>query len=44
VVFSSLFGALIWGELLTPESWLGIGLVVLSGVISLRAAPPVKVE
>lgn len=44
VVFSSLFGALIWGELLTVESWLGIGLVVLSGVTSLRAAPPVKVE
>jgi drug/metabolite transporter (DMT)-like permease len=43
-VFSSLFGALIWGELLSIESWLGIGLVVISGVVSLRAAPPAKVE
>lgn len=44
VVFSSLFGALVWGELLTFEAWLGIGLVVLSGVISLRATPPAKLE
>jgi len=43
VVFSSLFGAALWGELLAPEAWLGIGLVVLAGVISLRAAPQ-KIE
>jgi drug/metabolite transporter (DMT)-like permease len=39
VVFSSLFGMLIWGELLSPQAWAGVGLVVLAGVISLRAAP-----
>lgn len=39
VVFSSLFGAALWGELLAPEAWLGIGLVVLAGIVSLRAAP-----
>lgn len=32
VVFSSLFGALFWGELLPPSAWLAVALIVLSGV------------
>ena len=36
VVIASLFGILLWGETLSPSSWLGIGLIVASGVLSVR--------
>jgi drug/metabolite transporter (DMT)-like permease len=39
VVFSSLLGWLYWQELLTSGEWFAIGLIFLSGVISIRAAP-----
>jgi drug/metabolite transporter (DMT)-like permease len=39
VIFASLWGVLLWNEVLPPTSWLAIGLIVLSGVISLRARP-----
>lgn len=39
VIFASLWGILIWQEMLPLGSWLGIALIVLSGVISLRSAP-----
>ncbi|MBS1161274.1 MAG: Protein of unknown function transrane [Proteobacteria bacterium] len=32
VIFSSLFGALFWGELLDAAAWFAIGLIVLSGI------------
>ena len=32
VIFSSLFGMLIWGEIMEASSWLAIGLIVASGV------------
>jgi S-adenosylmethionine uptake transporter len=32
VIFSSLFGMLIWGEVMDASSWLAIGLIVASGV------------
>ena len=32
VVFSSLFGMLLWGETLGLSAWMGIGLIVLSGI------------
>ena len=32
VIFSSLFGMLIWGEVMAASSWLAIGLIVASGV------------
>jgi len=38
VVFASLWGILIWGELLSLTSWLGIGLIVAGGLLSLRAS------
>ena len=38
VVFASLWGILIWGELLSLTSWLGIGLIVSGGLLSLRAS------
>ncbi len=38
VVFASFWGILIWGELLSLTSWLGIGLIVAGGLLSLRAS------
>lgn len=43
VVFASLLGILLWGETLVPTSWLAIGLIVASGVISTWATARVKV-
>lgn len=40
VVFASLFGILLWDEILAPVSWLAIALIVASGVISTRATAP----
>lgn len=39
VVLASLFGIVLWDEMLSPASWLGIALIVLSGAISMRWAP-----
>lgn len=42
VIFSSLFGALFWGEVLQVSAWLAIGLIVLSGIAAThfsRASP-----
>jgi drug/metabolite transporter (DMT)-like permease len=39
VVLASLLGILLWGETLSAESWLGVGLIVLSGVVSLANTP-----
>ncbi len=46
VVFASLFGILLWGEWLDKLSWLGMALIVLSGIFSVlwtqRASTIVK--
>ncbi len=42
VVFSSLFGVLLWGEMLTAAGWLAIALIILSGIAAThfsRASP-----
>ena len=42
VIFSSLFGALFWGEVLDMAAWLAIGLIILSGIAAThfsRASP-----
>ncbi len=39
IVFASLFGLLFWNELLSPGAWLGIALIIASGMLSLRLAP-----
>lgn len=42
VIFSSLFGALFWGEVLPASAWTAIGLIILSGVAAThfsRASP-----
>lgn len=39
IVFSSLFGMLLWHEALPLDSWLGMACIVASGVLSLRLTP-----
>ena len=42
VIFSSLFGALFWGEVLEGSAWLAIALIILSGIAAThfsRASP-----
>jgi drug/metabolite transporter (DMT)-like permease len=39
VVLASLFGIILWGESLSPDRWLAVGLIILSGIISVRATP-----
>ena len=39
VVFATLFGILLWGEVLSINSWIGMALIVASGVASLKLAP-----
>jgi S-adenosylmethionine uptake transporter len=42
VIFSSLFGALFWGEALDAAAWFAIGLIILSGIAAThfsRASP-----
>ncbi len=40
VVFASLFGIVLWGEVLPVSGWLAIGLIAASGIISIKTAPP----
>ncbi|HXZ95958.1 MAG TPA: DMT family transporter [Burkholderiales bacterium] len=40
VVFASLFGIALWGEVLSVSGWLAIGLIAAGGVLSIKAAPP----
>ncbi len=42
IIFASLFGIFLWGETLPAEGWLGITLIISSGVLSLRASPKRK--
>jgi drug/metabolite transporter (DMT)-like permease len=37
VVLASLFGAFLWQEQLSASEWLSIGLIILSGIISINA-------
>jgi drug/metabolite transporter (DMT)-like permease len=39
IVFASLFGMLLWDEVLPLSSWLGMALIIASGVLSLRLSP-----
>ncbi len=39
IVFASLFGLLLWQETLSLSSWVGVALIIASGVLSLRLAP-----
>lgn len=39
IVFSALFGLLFWRERLDSAAWLGIALIIASGVLSLKLSP-----
>jgi drug/metabolite transporter (DMT)-like permease len=39
VVFATLFGIVLWGETLTTSSWIGMALIISSGVASLKFTP-----
>jgi len=39
VLLASIFGILLWGETLSSDRWLAVGLIVLGGIISVRATP-----
>ena len=39
IVFSALLGLLFWNELLSASAWLGIVLIIASGMLSLRLSP-----
>ena len=39
VMFASLFGVILWGEALPLAGWVGMALIIASGVLSLRLAP-----
>lgn len=42
VAFASVAGLLLWGDWLSPSSWMGIAAIVLSGLISTQALPVAK--
>src|ERR1035437_7739305 len=39
IIFASLFGMLLWNELLPRSSWLGMAFIIAGGVLSLRLTP-----
>lgn len=39
VVFATLFGILVWDETLSLSSWLGMALIITSGIASLKFSP-----
>lgn len=39
VLLASMLGLLLWGETLSPDRWLAVGLIILGGIISVRATP-----
>ena len=39
IAFASLFGLLFWNETLSLSGWLGIALIIASGVLSLKLSP-----
>lgn len=39
IAFASLFGLIFWQEMPSPGGWLGIALIIASGVLSLKLSP-----
>jgi drug/metabolite transporter (DMT)-like permease len=44
ILLASLFGILWWDEHLSVDAWLAIGLIILSGMISIRSAQPANTD
>jgi drug/metabolite transporter (DMT)-like permease len=42
ILLASLFGILWWNEHLSLDAWLAIGLIILSGMISIRSSQPAR--
>jgi S-adenosylmethionine uptake transporter len=42
VVFSSLWGILFWSDVLPLVAWLGMGMIVVSGLLCLSVSPSVR--
>ncbi len=42
VILASLFGVLLWQEQLSASEWLAIGLIILSGIISVHVTQTIK--
>ena len=39
IIFASLFGTVLWGEVLSLTAWLGIAFIIVGGLISLKLTP-----
>jgi S-adenosylmethionine uptake transporter len=44
VAFAAMYGVLLWGDTLSVTSVFGLSLIVLSGIVALRAEKPIAVE
>lgn len=44
ILLASLFGILWWNEHLSFDAWLAIGLIILSGIISIRSSQPARAD
>ena len=42
VLLASLFGMMFWSEHLSLDAWLAIGLIIISGIISIRSSSAKK--
>jgi len=44
IVFASLFGMILWDEILSLGSWIGMALIIASGMLSLRLSTQYPIE
>jgi len=44
VAFAAIYGVVLWGDTLSAASVFGLSLIVLSGIVALRAEKPIPVE
>ena len=44
VAFAAVYGVLLWGDTLSAASVFGLSLIVLSGIVAIRAEKPIQVE
>lgn len=42
IIFSALFGLFFWNENLSLEAWIGMALIITSGVLSLKLSPKIQ--
>lgn len=44
VIFASLWGILLWGEILSWQEWIAIAIIILSGIVAARTSSRAAVE